>query len=265
MQASSKRSRFSRGGTPHRVSSSSPASRGFASGTERTATRVTWGRSTPGCACTRTTRSPQPTGRMRGSQPATRRRFVAFRSGSRTSMRLRGSRSRRPVACSTRCPGVRARRGPVSRPLGWCCSATCTRTSSLRAGRPTRWAIPGPSTARPAARVAARQQRSQRAWSPPRRARTRPVLCASHRPSAAPRRSSRPAERCRPAGSCRSARPSTMPGRWRGASRTAHRCSLRWRMGAGYSGERRSGASRSPRGSGWSTSTPTSPTASTPP
>ena len=139
----------------------------------------------------------------------------------------------KPLTASSRLldevPGRCARRGPVSRPLGWCCSATCTRTSSLRAGRPTRWAIPGPSTARPAARVAARQQRSQRAWSPPRRARTRPVLCASHRPSAAPRRSSRPAERCRPGGSCRSARPSTMPGRWRGASRTAHRCSLRWR------------------------------------
>ena len=35
-------------------------------------------------------------------------------------------------------------------------------------------------------------------------------------------------DRCRCAGSCRSARPSTTPGRWRGRSRTASRCSPRW-------------------------------------
>ena len=134
MQASSKRSRFSRGGTPHRVSSSSPASRGFAAGGAHShegdvGSINAWVRVYEDDALAAADRADAWL--ATGEAPA----LCGIPSGSRTSMRLRGSRSRRPVACSTRCPGVRARRGPVSRPLGWCCSATCTRTSSLRAGR----------------------------------------------------------------------------------------------------------------------------------
>ena len=62
----------------------------------------------------------------------------------------------------------------------------------------------------------------------PRPARTPPAPCASRPRSAAPRRSSRPEGLCRCGGSFRWARPSTMPGRWRGALRTASLCSPRW-------------------------------------
>ena len=85
------------------------------------------------------------------------------------------------------------RLGAARRRRAWCCSATCTRTSSPPAARPTRSATRGRSTARPAARAAAPRPRSRPAWCPPRPARTRPARCASRPPCAARLLSSRPA------------------------------------------------------------------------
>ena len=215
------------GGRRRRASSSRPASTAYVSATASRATRATRAPSTPGCACTATMPSRRPTAPMHGSPQATRRSSAAFPSGSRISTPLPASRSRRRAGCSTRCRSGRARPGCGSRRPEWCCSVTCTRTSSRRAERPIRSATRGRSTARRAGRAAVRRLRSRRGWSRPRRARTPRDRCASLPRSAARRRSSRRGERCRRAAWCRSRRPSTTPGRWRAAWRTASRCSPR--------------------------------------
>ena len=174
--------------------------------------------------------------------------------------RRRQAADRVEPACSTRCPSATATPGRGSPPRGWCCSATCTRTSSPPAGRPTRSGTRGRSSARPAARAAAPARRSPRGRCPRRPAPTPPARCASPRPSAARRRSSRRAARSRSAASCRSRRRSTTRARWPAACGTASRCSRPWPACGRRRSAARSAAARSRRGS--PPSTRTSPTAS---
>ena len=221
--------------------------------------------STPGCASTRRMRWPLPIARTRGSRAGDAPMLCGVPVGLKDLYAVAG----KPLTASSRlladvpersCDAwarLEAAGNGAARPPAH---------ARVRRGRDDR---PGrqPLGARPLGRRLERRlgRRARRADDAGRDRHGHGRL-AAHPVGvfAAPRRSSRPAARCRCAGSCRSLRPSTTPGRWRGASRTASRCSPRWpgrRPPA--AARRRSAASPSRRGSASSSSTPTWPTAST--
>ena len=150
------RPRHSQGARSLRASSSTPASPASRSATARTATTAipasvnAWVRVYEEDAL-----GPPPRADERLARGRARPSSAGSRSASRISTPSPGSRSPPRAACSTRCRTATATPGRASRPRGWCCSVTCTRTSSPRRARPTRSAIPGRSSARPAARAAA--------------------------------------------------------------------------------------------------------------
>ena len=191
-----------------------------ASETASTATTVIRRPSTPGSASTRKTQGrprPAPTsGSRRGDAPVTVRHPDRAEGSLRRRRKAADRVEPRPGRGSRH---ATATSGCGSPPRGWCCSGTCTRTSSPAVGRPTRSATRGRSSDRRADPVEGRPQRSRRSRCLRPRAPTRPARCAFPRPSAGRRRSSRRAGSSPCAGSCRLHGRSTTPGRWRGPSR----------------------------------------------